>query len=244
MTGHITVSGRKIAYKRTEGTGVTVIFCGGLRSDMEGTKALHFERHCQAQGLGYVRFDYSGHGMSGGDFMDATIGQWKEDALGVIDQVTEGPLIIIGSSMGGWIGLLAAVARRDRVRGFMGIAVAPDFTKRLCWDLYPAEIRETLERDGVYYEPSDYGDDPYPFTLKLIREGNDHLMLEAPIELDCPARLFHGQQDADVPAEFSQFTADALTSRDVVITLIKNGDHRLSQDTDIKRYCAAIDALA
>lgn len=235
---------RSLAYCKRDGHGPTVIFFPGFMSDMEGSKALALDAFCRERGQAYVRFDYSGHGKSSGDFIDGTIGQWTEDALAIIDQVTEGPLVLVGSSMGGWIGLLAALARKDRVRAFTGLAAAPDFTRDLCWDLYSDEIKETLHRDGVYYEACDYGDDPYPMTLNLLKEGNDHLLLDGEIALDCPVRLIHGLRDPDVPPDTAQRLCDRLTSDDVVITYIKNGDHRLSTDDDLKRLCRIVKELS
>lgn len=237
---HITTEDRKLAYHYQEGAGPTVVFFPGFMSDMEGSKALALAEDCHSRGQAYVRFDYSGHGQSSGAFIDGTIGAWVADALAIIDQVTTGELILVGSSMGGWIGLLCALARKDRVRGFVGLAAAPDFTKELCWDRYSDEIKATLERDGVYYEACDYGDDPYPMTLTLLKEGNDHLLLDKAIELECPVRLIQGMQDPDVPPVTAQRISDRLTSDDVVITYIKNGDHRLSTDADLKRLCQIV----
>lgn len=236
----ITHQGRQLACNKRDGHGPAVVFFPGLMSDMEGSKALALDDFCRERGQAYVRFDYSGHGQSSGEFVEGTIGRWKEDALTIIDQVTEGPLVLVGSSMGGWIGLLAALARKGRVRAFVGLAAAPDFTRDLCWDLYSDEIKETLYRDGVYYEPCDYGDDPYPMTLNLLEEGNDHLLLDGEIELDCPVRLIQGMRDPDVPPETAQRICDKLTSDDVVISYIKNGDHRLSTEDDLMRLCRIV----
>ncbi|WP_321397274.1 alpha/beta hydrolase [Emcibacter sp.] len=236
-------NGRRIAYHKTGGKTPTVIFFGGFMSDMEGSKALALEEYCKAQGQAYIRFDYSGHGSSSGEFRDGTIGDWKEDALAVVQKLTDGPVLIIGSSMGGWIGLLVALEVKDRLSAFIGIAPAPDFTRDLMWDSYSPEIQEKLRRDGVYYEPSEYSDEPYAISYRLIEEGDNHLLLGGPIELDCPVRLIHGQRDEDVPARWSQRISDALVSVDVEITYIKNGDHRLSSDKDLKRLCLTLDTL-
>lgn len=231
---------RQIAYHKTPGKSPTVIFCGGYMSDMEGTKALFLEEVCIKLGLAYVRFDYSGHGASSEKFVEGTIGTWTEDALSVIDQITEGSIIIIGSSMGGWIGLLAALARRERIKAFIGIAAAPDFTKELMWDKYSKTIRETLKKEGVYFEPSDYGDEPYQVTYELIKEGESHLLLNNPIDLNCPVRLFHGLKDQDVPSEYSSRISDRVVSDDVIISYNKSGDHRLSTDEDLRRLEQAL----
>jgi len=241
---YITDQGRKLAYHKHDGAGPTVVFFPGFMSDMEGSKALALDEFCKSRGQGYIRFDYSGHGLSSGDFKEGTIGAWRDDALAIIDQLTTGDLILVGSSMGGWIGLLAALARKDRVKGFIGLAAAPDFTKELCWDLYSDEIKATLERDGVYYEACDYGDDPYPMTMTLLQEGNDHLIMGQAIELSCPVRLIQGMKDPDVPPITAQRISDALTSDDVVISYIKSGDHRLSTDADLKRLCQQVKELS
>jgi pimeloyl-ACP methyl ester carboxylesterase len=179
-----------------------------------------------------VRFDYSGHGSSGGPFGDGTIDRWTNDALAVIDRQTDGPLVLVGSSMGGWIGLLAALARPYRVAALVGIAAAPDFTEALMWQAMTFAERATLMRDGILDVPSEYGG-PYPITRALIEDGRTHLVLDAPIGIDCPVRLLHGQQDPDVPWEMSMRIAERLTSQDVQVLLVKDGDHRLSRPRDL-----------
>lgn len=236
--------GRKLAYCKLDGKGPTVVFFPGFMSDMEGSKALALEAFCRAHGQAYVRFDYSGHGKSSGDFIDGTIGALAEDGMAIMDQVTEGPLVLVGSSMGGWIGLLCALARKDRVRGYVGLAAAPDFTRDLCWNRYSDEVKATLKRDGVYYEPCDYGDDPYPMTLNLLQEGDNHLLLDGGIDLICPVRLIQGMRDSDVPPVTAQRISGALASEDVVITYVKNGDHRLSTEADLKRLCRVVKEIS
>lgn len=231
---------RKIAYHKLTGKEPTVIFCGGYMSDMEGTKACFLERTCAELGLSYVRFDYSGHGSSSEEFVDGTIGKWKEDTLAVIDQLTDGPLIIIGSSMGGWIGLLVSLARKERVRAFIGIAAAPDFTRELMWNNYNDTIKETLKRDGIYLEPSSYSDEPYKVTYALIQDGENHILLDKTIELGCPIRLFHGLQDKDVPSDYSSRIAEKVQSGDVIISYNKTGDHSLSSPADLQRLKTAL----
>lgn len=240
----ITHSGRTLAYKKLEGKGPTIVFFPGFMSDMEGSKALALEAFCRERGQAYIRFDYSGHGQSSGKFTDGTIGAWKDDALAVVDQLTEGPLVLVGSSMGGWIGLLVALDRKDRVQAYVGLAAAPDFTRELCWNQYSDEIKATLKKDGVYYEACDYGDDPYAITMKLIEEGDQHLLLGKPIELNCPVRLIQGMKDPDVPYKTAERIAENLTSEDVVITYVKNGDHRLSGDDDLKRLCRTVKEIS
>jgi pimeloyl-ACP methyl ester carboxylesterase len=232
--------GRRIAYHHTNGNGPTVIFCGGYMSDMEGTKALFLEKICKDLGISYVRFDYSGHGKSSEEFVDGTIGKWTEDALSIIDEVTRGELIIIGSSMGGWIGLLASIARKERIKAFVGIASAPDFTRELMWDNYSDAIKETLKTEGIYLEPSDYSDVHYKVSYALIQDGEHHILLNKPIDLECPVGLFHGLLDLDVPASYSSRIAKKIKSNDVIISFNKSGDHRLSSDADLNRLKQAI----
>ena len=220
-----------------------IVFMGGFRSDMTGNKALALEQMCRETGRHFVRFDYFGHGKSPGDFNEGSIGRWKDDAIAVLDRLTDGPQILVGSSMGGWIMLLAALARPRRVAGLVGIAAAPDFTEDLIWQRASPEIRATLERDGVYFEPTEYDDAPYPITMKLIEDGRNHLLLERPIPIHCPVRLFHGMRDASVPWTIAARLSDALLTDDVRIFLVKDGDHRLSRDGDVERLCAAVNGL-
>jgi pimeloyl-ACP methyl ester carboxylesterase len=221
-----------------------VLFCGGFTSDMTGTKALALESHCRDSGRQYARFDYGGHGASSGRFEDGTIGDWTADALAIVDQVIEGRLIVVGSSMGGWIMLLLALARRDRVHGLVGIAAAPDFTEDLLLAQATDEQRRQLATDGYWLQPSAYGNGPYPVTDKLIEDGRQHLLLRASIPIRCPVHLLHGQRDADVPWETSLRLAERLQSDDVTIELIKAADHRLSSAPDIARIIGAIERLA
>ena len=232
--------GGTIAYHAWPGNAPGVMFLGGFMSDMTGTKAAALEAACRRTGRAYVRFDYRGHGASSGHFTEGTIGRWAEDAMAVLDQVAEGPQVLVGSSMGGWIMLLTALARRERIAGLVGIAAAPDFTERLMWQRYDATVKRLLETEGLYLEPSDYGDEPYPITHRLIQEGRGHLLLDAPVELDCPVRLIHGLDDRDVPWELSLALTEALTSTDVTLELIKDGDHRLSEPGPLATICRTV----
>jgi pimeloyl-ACP methyl ester carboxylesterase len=225
-------SGTELAWVWLEGRGPTVVFLPGFRSDMTGDKATALAHFCAERGLGMLRFDYSGHGASSGDFTDGTIGAWAADALAVIDGLTSGPLVLVGSSMGGWIALLVAIARPERMASLVGIAAAPDFTQRLMWDAMAPPERETLARDGVLYVPSQYGE-PTPITLKLIQDGADHLVLTAPMRIRCPVRLLHGQADPDVPWELALRIAEQVETPDVRVILVKDGDHRLSRPSDL-----------
>ncbi|HKP26029.1 MAG TPA: alpha/beta hydrolase [Dongiaceae bacterium] len=200
---------------------------------MAGTKATFLDDFCAARGPPYVRFDYSGHGASSGRFEDGTIGAWAEDAIAVIDQVADGPLVLVGSSMGGWIMLLAALARPERVAGLVGLASAPDFTEALIWNRLSDHDRDRLNRNGRLETPSAYSDEPTIITRTLIEEGRRHLLLSAPIGIRCPVRLLHGMADPDVPHRLSLDLAERLISNDVRVTLIKDGDHRLSRADDL-----------
>ena len=240
--GRTVRDGVELAWVRTPGRGPTTVFLPGYRSDMEGTKALETERFCVEHGLACLRMDYSGHGRSGGAFTDGTIGQWAGDAVFLMDRLTDGPVVLVGSSMGGWIMLLAALARPERVAGLLGIAAAPDFTEELMWAAMMPHEREQLLRDGVLPVPSEYGD-PYPVTAALIEDGRRHLLLQAPIPLRCPVRLLHGQADAAVPWETSMRLANRLESRNVHVTLVKDSEHRLSRPADLELLRHALGTL-
>ncbi|MCA3351578.1 MAG: alpha/beta hydrolase [Roseomonas sp.] len=223
--------GVHLAWRRIAGRGPGVVFLGGFNSDMTGSKAEFLAAWCAARGQAFLRFDYSGHGTSEGRFEDGTIGRWAEDAASVIAALTEGPQILIGSSMGGWIALLLAARRKVPVRALIGIAPAPDFTEDLMWAEFPPAIREAIMRDGVWHRPSEYGA-PYPITRALIEDGRNQLLLRGPIALECPLRILQGQQDPDVPWRHALRIAEAVTGGDVRVTLIKDGDHRLSREAD------------
>ena len=234
--------GVALAWVRTPGRGPCTVFLPGYMSDMEGAKALETEAFCAEHGLACLRLDYSGHGASGGRFADGTIGRWTDDALLLIDRLTEGRLLLVGSSMGGWIALLAALARPGRVAGLIGIAAAPDFTEALMWAAMTPPERATLLRDGVLAVPSEYGE-PYPVTLRLIEDGRTRMLLDRPIPLACPVRLLQGQRDADVPWQTALRLAGQLGSADVQVTLIKDGDHRLSRPGDLALLRGALRGL-
>ncbi len=231
---------RRLAYVHHPGKTPGVLFCGGFRSDMTGTKALALERFCAQERRSFTRFDYSGHGRSSGRFEDGTIGGWTDDAIAIADRVAKEPVVVVGSSMGGWIMLLLALARPKRVRGLVGIASAPDFTQDLMWTRATAAERTELETRGRWVRPSDYGDEPYVITRQLIEDGRRRLLLRAPIDVTCPVHLLHGQRDPDVPWETSLRLAKRLRSDDVTVELIKAGDHRLSSPAAIERICAAV----
>lgn len=221
-----------LAYVKSEGKSPTIIFLGGFASDMDGTKATYLEAQCQKRSQAFLRFDYSGHGRSEGAFEEGTIGSWRQDALEMVDYCTDGPLILVGSSMGGWLGLLVALARPKRVQGFVGIAAAPDFTRSIKnKELSAAQLAE-LQEKGQTHLPNDYGD-PYVITKNLIEDGENWVLLDNTIELDMPVRLIQGKQDTSVPWETANKIADNLTSRDIDVNLIEDADHRLSRDQDL-----------
>jgi pimeloyl-ACP methyl ester carboxylesterase len=234
--------GVDLAWARQEGKSPTVVFLPGFRSDMTGDKATALAAFCAARGQAMLRFDYSGHGASGGRFEDGTIGRWTEDALAVIDRLSAGKFLLVGSSMGGWIALLAALARPARVAALVGIAAAPDFTETLIWQSLSFEHRAALMRDGVLHAPSQYGE-PYPITRALIEDGRTHLLLDGPIAIDCPVRLLHGQRDVDVPWEIALRVAEQVTSQDVEVVVVKDGHHRLSRAQDISVLCRTLAPL-
>ena len=235
--------GATIAYHHNSGKGPGVLFCGGFHSDMTGIKATTLETYCLARGQQYTRFDYQGHGASSGRFEEGTIGLWRDDMLAVFEEVTEGPQIIVGSSMGGWMALLLTLMRADRVAGLVLVAPAPDFTTELMWKDLPEEARRQIERDGLWLRPSVYDDGPYPITRDLIEESRKHLVLNHPTPFDGPVRILLGLRDEAIPVDHVLRTAEAITSDDIEITLIKNGDHRLSSLQDLDKLRAAVDAL-
>jgi pimeloyl-ACP methyl ester carboxylesterase len=236
---------RKIAVQVRAGAAPGLIWLGGFNSDMKGTKALALDAWAAERGRACVRFDYSGHGESGGAFIDGTIGRWLEESVAVFEQFCRGPQLLIGSSMGGWMALLLAreIAKREAspasVAGLVLIAPAPDFTEQLMWNNFPAEIQQEIQTKGVWMRPSEYGD-PYPITRALIEEGRNHLLLGSAIEVGCPVRILQGAQDPDVPWQHAFALAHRLPTEDVVLTMIQDGDHRLSRPQDIARIIAAV----
>ncbi|MGF1453836.1 MAG: alpha/beta hydrolase [Alphaproteobacteria bacterium] len=237
-------NGETIAYWRSEGQGVGLVWLSGFHSDMTGSKAVRVADWAAASGRPCLRFDYFGHGASSGAFSNGTIGCWRDDTLAALDGLTDGPQILVGSSMGGWLALLAALARPDRVAGLVLIAPAPDFTEDLMWAGFPDAVKTELQETGRWMRPSAYGDEPYPITMDLIEDGRSHLLLRAPIALSCPVRILHGMDDADVPWQRSLTLLERLQAADVTATFVKGGDHRLSTEADLERLTATIAALA
>lgn len=237
-----------IAYVRQSGKGDValpgIVFLGGFRSEMTGIKATHLAAVARARGQAFVRFDYRGHGADAAAFPDCVVGDWIRDAILALDRLTRGPQILVGSSMGGWIMQHVALARPDRIAGLVGIASASDFTERLMWPQIPEAFRARLAADGRITVPSRYDPAGYVITARLIDEGRRHLLLPGPIPVRCPVRLLHGTRDPDVPWQLSVELAEALESSDVVVTLIKDGDHRLSEPDQLARIEAAVAELS
>jgi pimeloyl-ACP methyl ester carboxylesterase len=239
---------RRIAVRRRSGAAPGLLWLGGFKSDMGGTKAAALDRWAAAHQRNCVRFDYSGHGESGGTFTDGTIGRWLEDSIAVCDTCCRGPQVVVGSSMGGWLALLLARELRRRppaanlmsISAMVLIAPAVDFTEVLMWKRFPADVKRKLETDGVWERPSPYSAEPYPITAGLIEEGRRHLLLGGLIETGCPVRILQGVADPDVPWGHAVELVARLAQDDVVLSLIKDGDHRLSRPEDIERLIGAI----
>jgi len=239
---------RRIAVRARPGGAPGLFWLGGFKSDMKGTKALALDAWAARHGRACVRFDYSGHGESGGQFVEGTIGRWLEEALAVFERFCIGPQVVIGSSMGGWMALLLARELRQRktgasLAGLVLIAPAPDFTEELMWKGFSREARREIEEKGVWHRPSDYGE-PYPITRNLIEEGRNHLILGAAIDVGCPVRILQGAQDPDVPWQHAMRLTHRLPAEDVVLTMIQDGDHRLSRPQDIARIIAAVGEMS
>jgi len=232
-------SGRQLAYRRTRGAAPAILFLPGYMSDMDGTKALAVERWCRKRGRAFLRFDYGGCGASPGAFEDQSLADWRDDTVAMIDQLAPDPVVLVGSSMGGWLMLLAALARPDRIAGLVGIAAAPDFTD---WG-FTLQEKAVIARDGRLVQPTPYGDAPYVTTRRLWESGELLRLLDAEMAVDAPVRLLHGEADADVPYTISLQLAQRLRSADVQTILIKDGDHRLSRDADIALLIATLAQL-
>ncbi|MBR9973045.1 alpha/beta hydrolase [Magnetospirillum sp. J10] len=236
--------GASMAYQRLEGKTPGIVFLHGFHSDMEGTKALALESLCRNQGRAFLRFDLFGHGKSSGRVEDGSVSRWADDAVAALDELTQGPQVLVGSSLGGWIALLAALRRRDRVAALVGIAAAPDFTEDLMWAEFTPEQRHDLLAQGYVIQPNCYEpENPWTVPRLLIEDGRNNLLLRDTINLFCPVRLIQGQKDADVPWQTAVKIADCLASDDVEITLIKDGDHRLSRDRDLARMTRQVEIL-
>jgi pimeloyl-ACP methyl ester carboxylesterase len=238
---------RRIAVLVRAGAGPTVFWLGGFRSDMRATKAQALDGWADRTGRAFVRFDYSGHGESGGVFEESTISRWLEDTLAVIDAFATGSFVLAGSSMGGWLALLAtrALLERDRAgpSGLVLIAPAVDFTERLMWDTFPPNVRQTIVETGVYVQPSLYSPEPYAITRALIEDGRRHLLLGGTVTTGCPVHILQGMQDPDVPWSHALELVEHLPGDSVSMTLVKDGDHRLSREEDLQRLIAAVEGI-
>ena len=238
-----TEQGRSLAYHKTEGAGPMVVFLGGLKSDMEGSKAVHLETWAKEQGRGFLRFDYSGHGESSGIFTDGCIGDWFEDTLAAVDQLAEGPLVIVGSSMGGWQALLLARARPERIKGMVTIAAAPDFTEDGYWASFTDAQRTALNEVGYVELPSDYME-PYVITRRMIEDGRKQLVLRAPLALNFPTRFLQGTEDTAVSVETALRLFNHVTGGDITLEICKGKDHRFSDDDCLKTIIRRVIAVS
>jgi pimeloyl-ACP methyl ester carboxylesterase len=238
-----TANSRRIAYHKTDGQGPCVVFLGGFKSDMGGTKAVYLQNWAEAQGRTFLRFDYSGHGDSSGRFEEGCIGDWAADAMAVISAKTTGKVILVGSSMGGWISLLVARAMPERVAGLVGIAAAPDFTEDDMWAGFDEVQRAVLLEQGRLELPSDYSDDPYVITRRLIEDGRNQLILRTPLNLPFPARFLQGTDDEDVDISVALRLLDHAKGEDIRLTLVKGADHRFSSDENLRLIRHAIHSV-
>jgi len=237
-----TPQGRELAYHRTPGDSPGIIFLGGFMSDMDGTKARYLEDWARQTGRGFLRFDYSGHGQSSGRFEEGSIGIWAEDAMQVMDHLSQGPQILVGSSMGGWIALLLAKSRPERIAGLVTVAAAPDFTEDSMLAGFDTAQRAALEADGVVYLPSDYGD-PYPVTRNLIENGRRHLVLRDRLDLEFPVRFLQGTDDEDVDKSVAMTLLEHATGADMTLTMVKGADHRFSDDTCLELIRSSVEEV-
>ncbi|WP_111731790.1 alpha/beta hydrolase [Roseovarius amoyensis] len=241
MPDHLTTAaGRKIAYHRRQGSAPGVVFLGGFKSDMEGTKAVHLDEWTRRTGRAFLRFDYSGHGQSSGEFTEGAIGDWAEDAMAAVSELTEGPQVLVGSSMGGWISLLLARAMPDRIAGLVTIAAAPDFTEDSMWAGFDAEQRRALADAGQVALPSEYGE-PYIITRRLIEDGRNHLVLRSPLNLPFPVRLLQGTADRDVEMSVALRLLEHAQGDDMRLTLVSGADHRFSDPDCLALIVASVE---
>ena len=228
MVSYLDTEGGRIAYHKTEGSGPGVVFLGGFKSDMEGTKAVYLQQWAKTNGRAFLRLDYTGHGQSSGEFVNGCIGDWARDARAVIETLTKGPQILVGSSMGGWISLLLCRDIPAKVHGLVGIAAAPDFTEDSMWRGFNDEQRETILKDGQIDLPSEYSDEPYIITKKLIEDGRKQLVLRSPLALPFAVRFLQGTEDADVDQSVALRLLKHASGEDIRLTLLKGANHSFS----------------
>ena len=236
-------AGGQLAYRRTKGASPGLMFLCGHGSDMEGTKAIETEALARERGLACLRFDYRGHGLSSGDFLDGNISSWTADCLAALDELTEGPQILVGSSLGGWLMLNVALARPERVAGLVGIAAAPDFTEDLLWAEFDDAQRHQIEADGVIALPNPYADEPVRYPWHLITDGRQNLRLRGGLDITAPVHLLHGMQDEEVPWRTATNIAAAMDSPDVEVTLVKTAGHRFSEPDQLALLRGALDRM-
>ena len=241
----MTRQGRRIAYHHSEGEGPCIVFLGGFRSDMDGTKAVHLEAWARSRKRAFLRFDYSGHGQSSGEFIDGCIGDWTDDAAAAMSNLIEGEVVLVGSSMGGWIGLNLATRPQERraIRGFVGIAAAPDFTEDSMWAGFSETQRRNLHERGQVSLASDYSEEPYIITRKLIEDGRDNMVLRKPLPLPFPVRLLQGTADADVDISVALRLLEHADGPDIRLGLVKDADHRFSSPDCLKLIEASVDEV-
>jgi pimeloyl-ACP methyl ester carboxylesterase len=244
MLSYLETNNRRIAYHKIDGQGVGVVFLGGFKSDMEGTKAVYLQEWAEANGRPFLRFDYTGHGQSSGDFVDGCIGDWAQDAMDAITTLTDGPQVLIGSSMGGWISLLVCRAMPSKVRGLVGIAAAPDFTEDSMWANFDEGQRQTILENGRLDLPSEYSDEPYIITKKLLEDGRNQLVLQTPLSLPFPVRFLQGTEDADVDQSVALRLLDHVSGEDVRLTLVKGANHSFSTPDCLTMITDAIDQVS
>ncbi|OUS07247.1 alpha/beta hydrolase [Rhodobacterales bacterium 52_120_T64] len=244
MPSFLEMDNRRIAYHKIDGQGVGIVFLGGFKSDMDGTKAIHLQEWARTNNRPFMRFDYTGHGQSSGDFVDGCIGDWARDAMDAIDALTDGPQVLVGSSMGGWISLLVCRALPSKVHGLVGIAAAPDFTEDSMWANFSEDQRRILLEDGQLDLPSEYSDDPYIITKKLIEDGRNQLVLRKPLSLHFPSRFLQGTADADVDQSVALQLLDHASGDDIRLTLLKGADHRFSTPECLNMVTDAIDQVS
>jgi pimeloyl-ACP methyl ester carboxylesterase len=243
QAGYLAAGDHALAWRRTPGAGPTVVWMGGYRSDMAGTKAEALAGWAAAGGRDFLRFDWFAHGQSAGDLAKGTITGWRADALAVMDQLTSGPLVLVGSSMGGWLACLAALARPQRMRALVLLAPAADFTEKLIRPSLPPDASEALERDGVWFSPSPFDDAGDPITRDLLEDGDRWSILPGPVPIEVPTRILQGGADTEVPWPHALQLANSIKAEDVVFTLIRDGDHRLSRPQDLARLLAAVEEV-
>lgn len=244
MVSFLETDGGRVAYHKTDGHGVGVVFLGGFKSDMEGTKAVHLQQWAEDNERPFLRFDYTGHGQSSGDFINGCIGDWARDALQGITTLTEGPQVLVGSSMGGWISLLVCRAMPAKVKGLVGVAAAPDFTEDSMWEGFDDAQRAAIMDNGQLELPSEYSDEPYIITKKLIEDGRNQLILRAPLSLPFPVRFLQGTEDADVDRSVALRLLDHASGEDIRLTLVKGANHSFSTPVCLTMITDAIDQVS